>query len=395
MGSRIRMEKAWTEGNDTTLLMILILLVGIGLASLFSASSYFAEKLFHDPWFLLRRQAFRVLLGSAAALFVSRVNLQWVRSKLPLIILGVAVLNLLPLVPGIGSEYLGGRRWIVIFNQSFQPSELAKAVIILYLAHIFSKNHDRINDLRNTILPPLLLVFLLVGIVYAQNDFSTAAFLFSVSFAMFFVAGIRILHMVMISLFSVGAAGAMILARPYRMSRILTWFNPSEDPAGAGYQILSARRALESGGLWGRGMGSGIRKLGGLPEAHSDFVFAVVGEELGFVGILAILGLFILFAVKGYSLAEKCRDPFGRYLVFGVVTSIFFQALLNMAVISGLVPATGIPLPFFSSGGSSLLMSLVMCGLLLNVGRREISQSASAEGRDAPQNTRRVLYGRS
>jgi len=368
---RIRMEKTWSHQGDTSLVVLLILLAGMGLTALFSASTYFAENLFKDPWFLFNKQLLWVLFGSAAALFISRINLTWIRDRLPLMILVAALLNLLTLVPGVGTETLGARRWIVFFGQSFQPSELAKVVIIVYLSHIFSKNHDKIGDFRNTIIPPLLVVFLMVGVVYLQNDFSTALFLFSVSFAMFFVAGIRVVLMAVIFLFSLGGAGAMILARPYRMARVLTWFDPHQDPAGAGYQILSARRALENGGLWGMGLGGGLRKLGGLPQAHSDFVFAVVGEELGFVGVLLFIVLFTAFAFRGYSLAQRCRDPFGRYLAFGVVTSIFFQALLNMAVISGLVPATGVPLPFFSSGGSSLFMTMVMCGLLFNVGRRE------------------------
>ena len=241
--------------------------------------------------------------------------------------------------------------------------------VILYLAYIFSKKEERINDFFNAVFPPLLVVFVFIALIYFQNDFSTAFFLLLLALAMFFIARIRVVYFILLGAVGIPLAIILILTKEHRVRRILAFLNPDMDPIGAGFQVNAAQDALINGGIWGVGLGEGIKKLGGLPEAHSDFVFAVLGEEMGFIGVMFIIALFAAFSFRGYSIALKSEDRFGYYLAFGITTAILFQALLNIAVVSGIVPATGIPLPFFSSGGSSIVMTLLMCGLLLNLSR--------------------------
>jgi cell division protein FtsW len=317
-----------------------------------------------------------VVFGVGAAILASWTPLPLLRSAVPPLVLASFVLLLLPFVPGVGPSIMGARRWIFFGDLSFQPSELAKLATILYVSALLSKKQDRLDDAINGILPPLIVVLVFSGLILAQNNFSTAAFLFLVALSIFFVANVRLAHLGLIASILLPLALMMLFTREYRLERILAFLDPMRDPTGSSFQVLQARSALASGGLWGRGLGLGTRKLGPLPEAHSDFIFAVVGEELGLLGMLGVLFLYVLLALRGYSIAMSATDPFARYVAFGVTTAILFQGLLNMAVVCGLAPATGVPLPFFSNGGSSMLVSLVMVGLLINV-----SRSQGREGR--------------
>jgi len=374
MNFRFSAEKVQKQSGDFLLISLVILLGGIGLAMLFSSSYYYGELRFQDPLYFVKRQAGKVLFGAFLAFGVSRINMAAVKKFVPALLLSALLLCVLTFVPGIGREIMGARRWIFIGPQSFQPSELAKLAVILYLAYIFSKKEDRLNDFVRSVFPPLLIIFLFIALIYLQNDFSTALFIFVLSLIIFFIARIKVIYFLLLGAVGVPLSVVLIFTKEHRVLRILSFLNPELDPVGAGYQIKAAQEALARGGLWGVGLGEGTKKLGGLPEAHSDFVFAVLGEEMGFIGILFILSLFIAFAFRGYQIAVKSSDSFGYYCAFGITTCILFQALLNIAVVSGLVPTTGIPLPFFSSGGSSILMTLVMCGFLVNLSRQNIKE---------------------
>ena len=363
------MERIDKQAGDFLLFLSLVLLIGVGLSMLFSASHYYAERVFNDPYYFFKRQIIWVLLGSSAALVASRTPLVFFRDTTPYVLLLALVLSLLTFVPGIGKPILGARRWIFIFGQSFEPSELVKFSVVLYLAAIFSKKKERINDPINSILPPLLIVTLFVTLIYFQNDFSTAFFVLFISLTMFYIAQVKLRYFVMLSALVIPLGSLLLFTKAHRVQRLIAFFNPLADPAGSGYQIIAARQSIITGGFWGRGLGRGLKKLGGLPEAHSDFIFAVIGEEAGFLGALFVLTLFVVFAWRGYTIAVKSRDSFNYYLAFGITTIIFLQVLLNIAVVIGLVPATGIPLPFFSSGGSSMLLTLFMAGLLMNLSR--------------------------
>ncbi|MFW5688432.1 MAG: putative lipid II flippase FtsW, partial [Spirochaetota bacterium] len=363
--------------TDPSLIVLLFLLIGLGLSALFSASHNWAEQLYGDPFRLIRRQTIWVLLGVTTAVFAYRVPLSFLRSIVPLMIAAALGLMALTFVPGLGEEYLGGRRWILMFGFSFQPSELVKVVLVFYLAHILDRKRDRLDDTVNNVVPPLIVVAVFGGLIYLQNDFSTSVFVVLVSLLVLFVAKVRLRFFIGLGIVTIPLTVILLLTREHRVLRILAFLDPNLDRFGSGYQVLAAERALENGGLWGRGVGQSIQKYGSLPEPHSDFVFAVYGEELGFAGVVVVLGLFAAFAVKGYQLAFTATSTFRSLLAFGLTSVIALQALLNMAVVSGLVPATGIPLPFFSHGGSAILITLIMSGLLLNVAREESEARAT------------------
>ena len=354
---------------DKSLLLVMFLLVGVGLAVLFSSSYFWAEQLYGDAFRLVRRHAVYVALGTVIAFIAARIPLQRLRANVLLLLLAGLILMILTFVPGLGEEFLGARRWILLFGYSFQPSEFIKVVVIFYLAHILSSKEDQLNDTLNSIMPPMIVVGLFVAIIYLQNDFSTAVFVIGLALLMLYVARVRFRFFVGLAIVILPLTIILLLTREHRVLRILAFIDPELDRFGSGYQVLAARIALENGGLWGAGIGQSLQKFGSLPEPHSDFVFAILGEEFGFVGILSVVGLFGVFALKGYQVALRARDTFSSLIAFGVTTAILLQALVNMAVVCGLLPATGIPLPFFSAGGSSVLMSLLMCGLLINVAR--------------------------
>ena len=363
------MEKIAKKSADYSLILLIILMLGIGAAVLYSASYAHAERLGKSPYHFFTKQLIFIAIGGFVCFVVSCTPLHLFRRAIPLILLTSFVLTLLTFVPQLSQQVQGARRWLFVFGQSFQPSELVKVAIIIYLASILSKKENRIDDPLNTVIPPLLIVSLFVSLILLQNDFSTALFLFSIAVLIFYVARVKIIYFLLLGPIIIPLGVVLLFTKEHRVQRIMAFIDPLRDPAGSGFQVLQAKQALISGGFWGRGLGMGSKKMGDLPEAHSDFIFAVIGEELGFLGMLFILGLFLLFAYRGYSIAANAKDSYRYYLAFGVTSIIFLQAILNMAVVAGMVPATGVPLPFFSSGGSSMLMSLIMVGLLINVSR--------------------------
>ncbi|MFW5693630.1 MAG: putative lipid II flippase FtsW [Alkalispirochaeta sp.] len=361
---------------DPVFLALVLVLIILGLGMLWSASWYRAQQLYGEPLRFVLRHGMWMAAGILVMGIGALIPLQWIRRLLPVIVLGSVAVSLMTFVPGISARYMGAQRWIILFNVSFQPSEILKATMVIYLAHILSRRDGDFDDPVHTLIPPVIIVFVFAGIVLLQNDFSTAVFIGVVAAAMFYTAGVPHHYFAGLLTLSVPVTVIMLFTREHRVRRIIAFLNPNYDPSGSGYQILAARRALENGGFWGAGVGRGTRKFGGLPEAQSDFLFAVAAEELGFVGVVVIIALFLLLFGRGLYLARRQEDPFRSLLIFGLITSVFLQALLNIAVVAGAVPATGIPLPFFSAGGSSLVITFAMCGLILN-----------ASGVEQPQRT--------
>lgn len=382
MNDRFYIERVKDERNDTTLLILLILIVGVGLATLFSASYYYGGKRFNDPFHFLFRQLAFIGVGGLLAFIASRIPLNALVKKLPLL-LGITFLLMLgTFVPGVRHSIMGANRWITLAGYTFQPSELVKLTLVIYLSAILSKKNDRLDDVINSLVPPLLVVLLFTTLIYLQNDFSTAFFVIMVSLLLFFVAGIKLRYFLFLFSIVLPLASILVLSKEYRVRRVIAFLDPNSDPIGTGYQVIAAQNALASGDFWGRGFGMGTEKLGGLPEAHSDFIFAVFAEELGFVGVVFAIALFLALAVRGYSLAleHESSDRFYFLLTIGLTSSLVFQALVNMAVVSGMLPATGLPLPFFSHGGSSMVVSLIMAGLLINLSRNVHAESARGDG---------------
>ena len=369
MHSGFQVEKEPGKKIDPVLFYIILLLLGTGLTFLFSSSYPNAMRLGKAPEYFLKRQLFMAGAGILGAVFFAAVSIDKIKKSIPLFLIASLILSLAVLT--VGSEIQGAKRWLVFAGHSFQPSELVKISVILYIAGVFSKKYDKIDQLY-TVSHPAVVVAAFALMIFGQNDFSTAMFLIFVAGAMFFIAGVKLKYFFSAFIAVIPFMLVLILSKEHRVKRLIAFINPERDPAGVGYQIIKAKAALVSGGLWGSGIGNGVKKFGTLPEAHSDFIFAVVGEETGFIGVFIIIILFTVFAVRGYAVSlerAKDGDHFSSLLGFGITTGILYQALMNMAVVSGVVPATGIPLPFFSHGGSSMLVTLLMCGMLLNISK--------------------------
>ena len=365
---------------DLTLIVILITLAGIGLGVLLSASHHYAQRVFGDPLYFVRRQALFILIGIIAAVVASRVDSDVLRRlAIPLLTLS-AILMTLTLIPGVSTPSQGARRWLVVAGISFQPSELVKFALVLYLASMLSRKYESRTDAVNTLLPPVIVVCIFAALIYLQNDFSTAALLILVTGIIFFVARVQFRYFFALTVIVIPLAVIMVFTRVHRVERVIAFFNPESDPTGSGYQVLAAREALTSGGVTGLGLGQGVRKLGEVPEIHCDFVFAVVGEETGLIGVVIVLALFVALASRGYRIAGMAQHRFDAYLACGVTTSLTVQAFANIAVVAGLLPATGIPLPLFSSGGSAILMALTMAGVLCGISRRSDGDGSLVAG---------------
>jgi cell division protein FtsW len=369
VNSTFTAEKINEPAFDTTLLILIVLLSGVGITALFSSSYHFADTVFGSPYHFVNKQILWLIIGTVFAFTASKISLELLKRYIPFIMFFSIFINLLLFIPGLGIESGGARRWLEIAGFSFQPSEMIRLSLVLYIAKMLEKNKDRMKDFNNAVVPQMLVILVSTLVVYSQNDFSSAILIFIVAFVMLILGGIRPLVVIFLFLAGSVAAFVMLKAKPYRISRIVSWMNPELDPDGAGYQVLTARAALRSGGFWGEGIGQSSMKLGSLPQAHSDFVFAIIGEETGYLGIITVFVLFGLFAWRGYTIAMNSEGEFEKFAALGLTTSVYLQALVNMSVVCGIAPATGIPLPLFSTGGSTSLITLIIFGLLLNISR--------------------------
>jgi cell division protein FtsW len=355
---------------DHVLIACVFLLTGVGLVTLYSASYAFGERFYQSGLYFFSRQVVYSIVGFAAFFVASWVKLANLRKfVVPLVIVSL-ILCALPFVPGIGVTRNGASRWIrVTGSHTFQPSELVKLALPFYLAHIFSKKQDRINSLISGILPPAMITFLFFMLIYLQNNFSTAVFITFNALLVSFIAGVRYRFFICGAIILIPTSAFFILTKEHRLRRVISFFMPEWEPLGAGFQVNSSLNSIGSGGLLGKGFGQGTRKIASVPEIQSDFIFSSFSEEAGLVGVLLFCLLFAAFTIQGYRAALKCTDMFRRLLGYSLVTMISSQALLNIAVVSGAAPATGVPLPFFSAGGTSLMITLTMAGLIVNISR--------------------------
>jgi cell division protein FtsW len=354
---------------DHVLIASIIVILGVGLATLYTASINFGERFMGDRLYFISRQLIFGAVGVLLFIAVSIIPLKLVRALVPFGIVMAIVLCVLTFVPYIGISKNGAARWIHIGGFSYQPSELVKLVLPLYLAHIFDKNQKRIDSFARGILPPTLITTLFFLLIYMQNNFSTAFFITINALIMFYIAGVKFRYFFGAAVILVPICALLVFTSSHRLLRVITFFWPEQDPLGAAYQLRSSIISIGSGGVWGRGIGRGLRKISSVPEIQSDFIFSAYTEEMGFAGVLLFYLIFLIFAARGYRTAMKQEDTFKRLLAFGLVTMITSQVLINIAVVSGMLPVTGIPLPFFSAGGSSLITSLVIAGLIVNVSR--------------------------
>ncbi len=355
---------------DSTLILILIMLLLAGLLVLFSATFYTAQDR-GDPLSEVRHQLLGIALGAAAMLVTSRVPYRFWRDTW--VVTGAlaisAVLLILVIIPGIGRYLNGSRRWLSVGGISFQPSEIAKISLVLYLATTLTYRGRNIRSLITGVVPVLLVPGVLFLMIMAQPNLSTGGSILIVSLVMILIAGARWRHISLLTVCGLLVGTAYALSAEYRRDRLFSFTDPFAKMSDEGYQLSQSLIAFGSGGLFGMGLGLGRQKYAYLPYPESDFIFAIVGEDFGLLGCLAVIAMFVAFMLCGMRIAINCRDKFGALLAAGITCTITVQAFLNMGVVIGILPTTGLPLPFFSSGGTSISITMAAVGILLNISR--------------------------
>ncbi len=367
-------------GPDPFLLAIIVVILTIGIVMVTSASYIIAMAKYGDGFHYAKKQGLAMVIGLGAMYLFSMVNpLVWKRLAYPFMICGM-ILLILVFIPGIGVEMGGSHRWLRLpFGFFLQPSELIKYAIIIFFANSLAKKGDGIRDFAVGFLPHILVMGVVVLLVLMQPDFGTAVIITVVGFLMLFVAGVRLQHLLGSAILCLPLLIQIAISAPYRWSRILSFLDPWGDHLNSGYQIIQSLIAFSCGGLWGAGIGKGLQKLGYLPQPHTDFVFSVVGEEMGFTGVVLLILLFYLLICRGLTVAIRSEEKFHRYVAFGITALIGLQAVLNMAVSMGMLPTKGLPLPLVSLGGTSLVMNLAGLGILMAITRATQSDIGEAK----------------
>ena len=352
---------------DPMLLLSTLALVGFGIVMVYSASFPVGTERMGDPYHFLKKQAVAAALGIGLLVFGARMNYRyWQPLALPLLIASI-ILLVLVFVPGLRQQIGGAYRWLKIYGFSFQPSELAKLALVIYLARSLTKKEGRMERFTVGFLPFVVVLAILFPLVLKQPDFGTGVLFVAVVFLMLFVAGTPFRFLGGALLASVPFLVYLAVKANYRWERIVTFLDPWKDSGGAGFQIIQSFLGFGAGKVFGVGLAEGKQKLFYLPEIHTDFIFAVIGEELGLVGVSVIIALFLVLVIRGFQSCFRAPDRFGTFLALGITVLIAIQTLLNMGVVMGLLPTKGSTLPFISYGGTSLMMNLMAVGILLNV----------------------------
>ena len=356
--------------SDTSFIISVILMWGIGIFTLFVCSSSYAKAALDDSMYFVKRQVIASGVGFAGLLFFAICPADKQRKILPAMVFLTLVLCIMTFIPGLQYERNGARRWIKMPFFTFQPSELLKFIIVIFLANYFDKylRKDDFDEEKN-VGPAVVILVLFVSIVFAQKDFSTGLFVLFIGLLMFYIAKVKMLWIIPFCILAVPAIILMILTEQYRVNRIAAFLNPDEYVQSFNFQSIASKKAVITGGFWGQGIGDGLEKLNNIPEVQSDYIFAGWTEAMGFIGVIFYFVLLILFVSRAIIIALKCPDRFSAFGTFGCTAVIFFQSLMNVSVVCGIVPTTGIPLPFFSNGGSSVIVTLCMCGFIINASR--------------------------
>ena len=365
------------QSYDIHLLFAVLFLVGIGIVMVYSASSAVALKKYGSDFYFLKKQALFSLLGIIALVVCSHTSYRIYRAlTYPLLFTALGLLVAV-LISGLGITAGGSTRWLRLGPLSFQPVEAARLALIIYMAYSLSKKQEGLRTLSIGFVPHLLILVLFAIPLLMQPDFGSVIIFGVLVWIMMFVAGVPLRHLLTAFLALLPAAYYLMVNAVYRLKRLLSFLDPWQYPDGEGYQIIHSLMAFGTGGLWGTGIGKGYQKLFYLPEPHTDFIFAVIGEELGFWGVVFILGLYALVLWRGVRIAYQCQDAFGMLMATGITTAIGLQISINMGVALGMLPTKGLTLPFLSYGGTSLLLNMACIGILMNIGARH-GQKASA-----------------
>jgi cell division protein FtsW len=352
---------------DMWLFGVAVALLSLGIVMVYSASAIVAADRFHDPYFFLKRQLVWACLGGVALWGAMRIDYRRLEALVVPVLLAALVLLVLVLIPPFGQAINGTRRWLRLGPVSLQPAELAKLALVVYLAAFLSRRAEMVGDFWRGFVPPLAVAGCVAGLVVIQPDLGNCVAILSVTFAMLFLGGSRVRHLLIVAMAALPLVTVAVWMAPYRVRRVFAFVDPWSDPRGSGFQIIQSWLALGGGGPLGRGIGASQQKLFYLPEAHTDFIFAIIGEELGFVGAVAIVLLLAVLVWRGVRVGLRAPDLFGAYLALGITVLLAIQTLINLGAVTGLLPTKGLPLPFISFGGSSLLVTMLSTGILLNI----------------------------
>lgn len=356
--------------KERILLIIAVVLLNLfGLIMIYSASNIWSEYKFNDPYKYLKSQGLFLIISYITLFIVSKVPYVEYKKKSNVIFLVCVVLLVLVLIPGVGSVRNGSRSWFGIGGFGIQPSEFTKLGLIIFTSKYLSNNNKEIRDIKKGVLPILGILLLIFGLIMLEPDFGTGVVIVMTIVVLLFTSGVKMNFFIKIGVLGLIGVVALIIIAPYRMQRILSFINPWNDPLGSGFQIIQSLYAIGPGGLLGLGFGNSVQKHFYLPEPQTDFIFSIISEEFGFMGVLLVSILFITIIYSGFKIAMKCEDLFGKYLAFGITFGLAFQTMLNLMVVVGLIPVTGVTLPFLSYGGSSLLITMCGMGILLNISK--------------------------
>lgn len=354
---------------DFWIFMTVLILLSIGIIMVFSASAPYSYSVYKDVYYILKRQLFYAVLGIIVMLVTMNMDYRIFGKLSPLLFAASIALLILVLVPGIGIVENGAKRWISLFGIRFQPSEIAKLGVILFFSWSVSKRKDTLNSFFKGFFPYLVLLGIIAFLLMKQPHLSCTIIIMVVACIILFCAGAKIKHFMLLAVPAVGAFTALVIFVDYIRDRVLSFINPWNDPRDTGYNAIQSLYAIGSGGLFGRGLGKSMQKFLYLPFPHNDFIFSVIAEELGFIGVLTIITLFMIFTWRGIKVALNAPDLFGSLTAIGITSLISIQTLLNIGVVTSSIPPTGVSLPLFSYGGTSLVLILGSIGILLSISR--------------------------
>ncbi len=351
------------------LFLVTMILIVFGIIMIYSSSSIWAEYKFNDAFKYVKNQALFAFIGTFLMIIISKIDYKFYYNKASQIFLISIILLVLVLIPGIGSVRNGSRSWFGIGSFGVQPSEFAKLSLIILASKYLTKSNKFVKDIKKGVIPILALLFLVFGLIMLQPDFGTGMIIVVSILSLLYIAGVNIKFFIGLGLLGVIGITFLILIAPYRMDRITSFVDPWNDPLGTGFQIIQSLYAIGPGGLLGMGFLKSRQKQFYLPEPQTDFIFSIISEEFGVLGVVIVTSLFVSILYLGIKIALNSKDNFAKYLAFGLLFQMLIQAVMNLAVVIGLIPVTGVTLPFLSYGGSSLLISMVSIGIILSIAR--------------------------
>lgn len=360
--------KGKRKSIDFVLFIVILMLLSVGLVMIFSASMVTDLQKKHDGYYHLKRQVIWTVVGITVMLTAANIDFRKYRNK-KLIKFSMIIIVILLIGVLFTTDVKGASRWFGVGSLKFQPSELAKIILIIYFADMLARKGDKVKSFSQGVFPTLLVAGIFSGLILIQPNMSTAVILFATAYCMLFVAGARWLHLGGLAGTGIVAAAIFAMSADYRRQRVFAFLNPWQDPLGDGYQAIQSLYGLGAGGFFGLGLGQSRQKWLYIPEAQNDFIFAIIGEELGFIGVFFVVALFAVLVWRGFKIALNCSDKFGTLVATGITAFIAIQASINLLVVSSFMPVTGVTLPLISYGGSSLVFTLGSLGILLNISR--------------------------